>query len=869
MIKRCSIFFLFALAFCSSQLVAQQTISGGIIDAEGIPVRGANLMLQFTPDGQIVTFAITDSDGGFQLSVPIFTDSLWLKVSHLNHDDQSRWITPLDTSISFILQDRVYDLPTMTVKQEAVIRRGDTLVFDVNQLREVGDESIEALLRHIPGITIAANGKISYQDLEISKFYIEGLDMLEGRYAIATRNLNMNAVRDIEILEHHQPIRALDSLVRPPNAAINLRLKSDITFTGTARAGAGATPLLHMVETTLFGFSKQQQFSLLGAANNVGNATAENFRDLYGTNIIAFPLVKASTAQPPIEAARSAYLNNDELSGGFNFLRKTGKDAQLKWNGYASRDQIDAIGRSELTYQDEDGELTVTQILRSNTQPLTLNNNLTYEINNRRFFLKSSLKGKYSMVYTEADNEINGIDSPEDLERGEFDLRGRFESIIRNKKKAYRIKGHFDYVDEQIDLRLSPLRVITPDLEAFSLDSALQTVRSKRFTSDVHSTYFFRSGFFTGDTRFGLRTERRFIISALTDEEGGTIGSDFNNNNRTSLLIPYLTQNYKHERAKRTWSLSLPFATHFFGFNDGMGDEQTQRTLLVLRPELSYVRRMKHQRALSFSYQFGLDYNQDEDLFTSYILRQNRSFSRSLPNLNRTREHKLTARLRGQSLKKNISYNTHLTAGVKASDFLAQTVFDTSGEASNQVRSKNIRRNFSANNRFEFHLFPSLTTKLEANYALTIIPLILNSRRRDIAIHRFSVDPEFTYVFPNSALSFRPNFEYFNNALAGRPTFRSNIHCGYFQELPDKWGSFKVSVEYHEARVSERKVRNSLLNLRYKRPVLSGKYELSILLNNLTNAKDFISFTQGSYYEELSFFQLRRRQLFLVFGKKI
>jgi hypothetical protein len=857
----------FSITLCS--LYGQQTISGTVINAEGVSVRGANVVLQVAPERQISSFAITTSDGTFKLTTLVFTDSLWLKVSHLNHDDQSRWITPTDSVLNFVLQDRVYDLPTMTVKQEAVIRKGDTLVFDVNQLREVGDESIEQLLRNIPGIEIAANGTISYQDLEISKFYIEGLDMLEGRYAIATRNLNLDAIRDIEILEHHQPIRALDSLVRPPNAAINLRLKSGITLTGTVRGGLGATPLLHQAEATLFGFAKKQQFSLLGSANNVGNATGDNFRDLYQSETFILPLVQATMASPPLEANPTHYLDNNERSGGFNFLRKTGPNTQLKWNGYLTHDRLRSSGRNELTYRDTEEEITIKEQLQSSTRPRVYNNRLLYEINNKRFYLKSSIEGQYGIERTEASNLFNESTSQERFERGDLSINGKLSSIIRRGQKAYRIKGKFSYRDERNDLQLKPLFLLLPGLPATRLDSARQAARRRYFTANVHTNLFFRRNQIRGETRFGLRTQQSRLSSDLVGEDENPLGNTFSNDNQQLLLAPYLLQRFTHERPRRTWTLSLPLATHFFSFRGRPGEELTSRKLLVAKPELSYVRRLKHQRIFFASYAYELDYNQDELIFTGYILRRNRNFSQSLPNLNRTRQHTFASRLQGQNRKGSLSFNTHLTAEHTVSEFLAATSFEETGETSSQVATRNIRQRIGLNNRFNFSLFSGLMTKIETNYSVLFLPLLLNGNRAKTTIHQFTLAPEFTYVFTNSALSLKPEAKYFTNTLAASPVLRLNLRWGYFHQFPDNWGSLKVSLDQYQTRIVERSVRNSLLNIRYKRPVLSGKFELSILLNNLTNAEDFVSFTQGAYSEELSFFNLRGRQLLLVFGKKI
>lgn len=40
----------------------------------------------------------------------------------------------------------------------------------------------------MPGIDVASNGKIQYQGIDINKFYIEGNDLLGGKYGLIGQN---------------------------------------------------------------------------------------------------------------------------------------------------------------------------------------------------------------------------------------------------------------------------------------------------------------------------------------------------------------------------------------------------------------------------------------------------------------------------------------------------------------------------------------------------------------------------------------------------------------------------------------------------------------------------------------------------------
>lgn len=82
---------------------------------------------------------------------------------------------------------------------------------------------------------------ITYKGKPINKFYIENMDALQGRYGIATNNISASDIATVQVLENHQPIKALEQSNPSDYAAINLILRSGVkgVFTATAHLGLG------------------------------------------------------------------------------------------------------------------------------------------------------------------------------------------------------------------------------------------------------------------------------------------------------------------------------------------------------------------------------------------------------------------------------------------------------------------------------------------------------------------------------------------------------------------------------------------------------------------------------------------------------
>ena len=137
----------------------------------------------------------------------------------------------------------------VTVKAPSISARSDTINYNVSAFISQSDRNVEDLLRKLPGITVQANGQIKYQGKPINKFYIEGLDMLEGRYSLVTRNIAADQITMVQVYENHQPVRLLKEIDFSDKTALNIILKNKkmIRPVGNALLGGDMTQNLYIV----------------------------------------------------------------------------------------------------------------------------------------------------------------------------------------------------------------------------------------------------------------------------------------------------------------------------------------------------------------------------------------------------------------------------------------------------------------------------------------------------------------------------------------------------------------------------------------------------------------------------------------------
>ena len=203
----------------------------------------------------------------------------------------------LRDNAAFVMEETDIVLKEVTVRNAPISSVGDTLTYNVASFKSASDRSIEDIIRKLPGIRVEDNGRIYYNGEPINKFYIEGLDLLAGRYALASRNISPDDVTAVNIYENHQPTRVLKDVVFSENAALNLKLKkkSMLKPIGYVKGGVGlndADDVLWLGEAFSLLITPKRQMLLSAKANRAGvsyiNETKNLISDLEDSPTQAF-----------------------------------------------------------------------------------------------------------------------------------------------------------------------------------------------------------------------------------------------------------------------------------------------------------------------------------------------------------------------------------------------------------------------------------------------------------------------------------------------------------------------------------------------------------------------------------------------------
>lgn len=271
------VFFLFLCLPVS--LNAQSVINGQVSDAETKEALVKAIVKVLNDNKQLIAYAITDKSGNYSVKIKTSLPEVFLSVHYLGYRTEEVKISNRTFRKNFILYPEAVVLKEVHVKPRVIEKNGDTLSYNVTSFKMEQDRSIADVLKKMPGISVSSNGSVKYQGKPINKFYIEGLDLLGRKYGVATTSVPADAVSTVQVLEGHQPIKALGKYNTTGQAALNLVLKEKkrIRPIGYLEGGLGGMKDQLLWKADLFGLSvapkKQALFSYKG--NNVGKSLAE------------------------------------------------------------------------------------------------------------------------------------------------------------------------------------------------------------------------------------------------------------------------------------------------------------------------------------------------------------------------------------------------------------------------------------------------------------------------------------------------------------------------------------------------------------------------------------------------------------------
>ena len=480
------------------------------------------------------------------------------------------------------LVEKATQLKEVTVKAEGIRMKGDTISYLVSKFAKTQDKTIADVMKNMPGIEVDREGTIKYNGKPINKFYIEGKDMLEGRYGLATNNIHQQDVGTVEVMENHQPIKALENISFSQNPAINIRLKeaAKARWVGNAKLGAGFSPFLWNSQLFTMRFTPKTQSLDTYKTNNTGqDLTSEtrtlSFQDISGSFSDNYRLNNyisiGSNFIPQIDNRRSLFNKSHLVST--NNLWSLNKNFDITSQISYLNNRTENNSQSETQYFLNDGTVTSVADEHGNEKQNQLLADITLKSNTSNHYIENKLST--DIRWDNLNNGISGTYPNNQMAKLPYrKVSDNIEVIKRFGKKIYTFYSYNMYQQKPQHLTVER----TANIQQ-------QNVSSSAFFTHTHTSLAFIFKPITISMKVGIIGTFRDMKSNLSGipDSIGTMANDLSMN----FLHLYASPEIELNTSSLKMYLRLPISYLPYYYHDRLTESKEHADKLYASPSLT------------------------------------------------------------------------------------------------------------------------------------------------------------------------------------------------------------------------------------------------------------------------------------------
>lgn len=652
------IFLLFSVIFSFSQT----TVKGLITDTNNQPIPYVNVLIKSDSTNVIFTYTYSKENGNYTLKTNK-KGKFRLSFSSLGYKKQT---IPIEITAAtkeiiknIILTEEAFLLDEVIIQSERTIKiKKDTVEIKANSYLTENDETVEDLLKKIPGVTISSEGKIKIGNQEIEKLMIDGDDFFDKGYKILSKNMPPDQIDKIQLLQKYSNNKLLKDIEHSDKVAVNLVLKDNgkRQWFGNFTLGYDVTlNNRYSLKSYLMNFGKKNKYILLSNFNNVGYDATGDINHLIrpfrygepasiGDNQSAYPLLNLSSFTPNFKASRTNF-NNAELAS-LNAIFTLSKKVKLKTLGFFNWDENDFFRNSIQTFTTNGTNFT-------NTEDFTLRNkkfigfgkiDLNYEISRTKTL---EITTKYNNQNDNISSNLifNNITTRENLKTNNtlFDQKITFTNKFKDTK-VFLLTGR--YINEKAPQNYSVNQFFYQDLFPSSSNSnnVIQQSENKMKFAGFNAHLLDRK---KNDNLLELQLGNEFrqdnlntTFKLLENTNILDIPNGFQNKTIYQTNDLYLKTKYRIKLNNLALTGKLDFHQLFNSLeNNNISENENP---FIINPTLGFDWEINKKNKITSSYSYNTTNARIFDVYDNYVLRSFRSLSKGTGGFNQLDSSTLT-----------------------------------------------------------------------------------------------------------------------------------------------------------------------------------------------------------------------------------
>lgn len=874
--------FLFGMPFF---VFSQQSIITGVVTdslknvipysvVSSSPINDINKTLSYTN---------TTDSGTFSLKIPASykQDSLLITIRHISYQKKVLKVSHTSQQLFIKLSKQKNQLNEVIVKAKKALKiKGDTIIYDVNRLKRKKDYTIEEVIDRIPGVKISENGQITYKNKAISHLYINGVDLLEGRYNIATRGIPAAAVEGIEVLQRHNHARIDIGRTESENVAINLKIKEKQgLFFGSSKGDIG-TPLItgRGEVTPIFLKQKLQNISSL-RVNNIGKSLKA-----YGSNLVQsnrfisnIQLNDTEIISPPNTNGNNIsdkyWLNNTSVGATNDGLYNANDSLLLKASVNFSIDDTALQQEYNSVYYFDNDSTRVNRSTQNNLTEKRLGGGLVQELNKSKFYLKNKLS---------LTNEA--LDGSKSIIQNNNSINSLYRKKTQHLKNITHVKNTLgqkvvdsglilEFSNNNQDLEVNPAvfnEEISPDLSG---NKTTQSIETDHFNIGAFTSFDFDIG------------KTNWDFTQLVNFKNEQLSSDLkvqNTNEQSMPSFPFSGEyNFQYFKTKtqlkssykwRRYKLSLTPAFSYISINseESLSTTIINDNLLFFTPSASLSYRYNNIWNFGLTAARNITTSQFDKLYNGVILRNFTGLSRNAPVVNINYNDRLTFFWGYNDILKGVFFKNSTSFNHSVSDITFSNTIDDDGLL-NTIALERPNTSLSWSNRSYLtkRFFEILKTEVSYNFNYLKNEQIFNNtlQKNSNTSHSISLELNLdngTWYGFNYKGVYNISNSNVNGFETGNHFIKHDLELDFYTSSKTRFNLGTESVISTFSNSSNRD-QNTLFNTSfYYKPSKKFFFRASFL--NIFNERFFTSSSSSANYISQSKFSLRPRQLTVGFN---
>lgn len=724
-------------------------LRGTIQDSIGNPLELANIIAKVQETGAIESYAITNSEGRFQLDLPVDT-KYELTASFLGYETISKEVDlgpdAQDREETIVLKESAAMLDGVELVYEMPVTvKGDTIVYNADSFNRGDERKLGDVMKNLPGIEVNDDGEIEVEGKAVQKVMVEGKDFFDGDSKLATKNIPADAVDKVEVLRNYNEVDQMRGLGNDSdNVAINIKLKEGKKnfWFGEVTAGSGMDDEpdgRYLVHPKLFYYSPDYSINIITDFNDIGEVPF-TFRDYFnftggfrnfnrggGTN---FNISESDLGFAIAQNNRAAAIETNFLAGNFSW--RASKKWDLSGFGILSDNKTNMVtntlrqyistGTVEATNSDTDqrsqlGMLKLSSIFKPNS-----NFQLDYDA-----LIKGSKQTEEAMTISQFEAQTNNIG--EDKENTPI-------SVNQNVNAYYTLDddnifaGQVQHLWQDEDPFYSAISDLAPFPGILPVDTSVdrfdvnqqKTVDTNKLDAMVDYYHVINNKSNINVSLGGTFSRQQFDSNIFQILDGGD-RVDFEttppidgeeepliNDVEYGFTDAFVGVRYKFKTGKFTIT---PGATlHNYNIrNEQLGFETTDNQWMVL-PEFNTIFEIKKSENLRFNYSMQAQYTDVNNFAEAYVFNNYNQLFRGNRFLENAISNSFNLNYFNFNMFSNISINANINYSRQVESIKRQTAIVAINQVSTPV---NIDSNFPDETLSAFAQFSKRIKKITFN----------------------------------------------------------------------------------------------------------------------------------------------------------